>query len=173
MLDAGKFLLIVAFAVAVYGAGASIQGARAGNRALIDSGRRAVYAIAVALVAAFGILEVAFLRSDFSSELVATHSSTTTPAFYRATAIWSSQEGSLLLWAMLLSLWSSLVLFLTRKRLREIAPWATAVLCGFAMFFVGLLVFQVTPFAALSPVPAEGNGLNPLLRHPSMMIHPP
>src|SRR5262245_429819 len=103
MLDAGKFLLIVAFVVAIYGAGASIYGARTGNRALIDSGRRAVYGMALALVAAFGLLEAAFLRSDFSSELVATHSSTTTPTFYRATAIWSSQEGSLLLWAMLLS----------------------------------------------------------------------
>jgi cytochrome c-type biogenesis protein CcmF len=173
VLTAGKVLLVVALLVAVYGGGASLVGARRGNRALIASGRRAVYALAVCLVAAFGLLEAAFLRSDFSSELVATHSSTTTPTFYRATAIWSSQEGSLLLWAMLLALWSSLVLFLTRAKLREVAPYATAVLCGFATFFVGLLVFKVTPFAGLSPVPAEGNGLNPLLRHPSMMIHPP
>src|SRR5215210_5390774 len=162
MLVAGKFLLIVALVVAVYGVGASLYGVRTQNRALVDSGRRAVYAMAVALVAAFAILESAFLRSDFSSFLVATHSSTTTPTFYRATAIWSSQAGSLLLWATLLSLWSSLVLFLTRNKLREIAPYATAVLCGFAIFFIGLLVFFETPFAALSPVPAEGNGLNPL-----------
>ena len=173
MLTAGKFLLVVALLTAAYGAGASILGARRGDRSLVASGRRAVYGLAVCLIAAFALLEAAFLRSDFSSELVATHSSTTTPLFYRATAIWSSQEGSLLLWAMLLASWSSLVLFLTRDRLREIAPYATAVLCGFALFFVGLLVFAVTPFGALSPVPAEGNGLNPLLRHPSMMIHPP
>ncbi len=173
MLVAGKFLLVVGLLTAAYGAGASVVGVRGGNRALTASGRRAVYGLAVCLVAAFALLEAAFLRSDFSSELVATHSSTTTPLFYRATAIWSSQEGSLLLWAMLLALWSSVVLFLTRNKLREIAPYATAVLCGFALFFVGLLVFSVTPFGALSPVPAEGNGLNPLLRHPSMMIHPP
>jgi cytochrome c-type biogenesis protein CcmF len=173
VLTAGKFLLILALLVAAYGIGASIAGARAGNRALVDSGRRAVYALAVCLVAAFGILESAFLRSDFSSQLVATHSSTTTPTFYRATAIWSSQEGSLLLWATLLSLWSSAVLFITRRRVREIAPYATAVLCGFAVFFVGLLVFMETPFQQLSPVPPEGAGLNPLLRHPSMMVHPP
>ncbi len=173
MLVAGKFLLIVALLVALYGAGASRYGARRRNRGLVVSGRRAVYARAVCLVAAFGLLEAAFLRSDFSSELVATHSSTTTPAFYRATAIWSSQEGSLLLWATLLSLWSSLMLFLSRRRLREIAPYATAVLCGLAVFFVGLLVFLATPFHGLSRVPLEGTGLNPLLRHPSMMIHPP
>jgi len=173
VLTAGKFLLILAFLVAVYGAGASIYGARTANRPLIDSGRRAVYGMAVCLVAAFGILEAAFLRSDFSSYLVATHSSTTTPAFYRATAIWSSQEGSLLLWATLLSLWSSAVLFVSRRRVREIAPYATAVLCGFAIFFVGLLVFKESPFKGLANVPAEGTGLNPLLRHPSMMVHPP
>jgi cytochrome c-type biogenesis protein CcmF len=173
VLVAGKFLLVVALLVAAYGAGASLLGARRQDRALIASGRRAVYALALCLVACFALLEAAFLRSDFSSYTVATHSSTTTPVFYRATAIWSSQEGSLLLWAMLLGVWSSLVLFLTRHRLREVAPYATAVLCGFAVFFVGLLVFAVTPFKELSPVPAEGNGLNPLLRHPSMMIHPP
>ncbi len=173
MLTAGKFLLVAALLVAAYGVAASLLGARRGDRGLIDSGRRAVYGFALCLVAAFAILEAAFLRSDFSSQLVASHSSTTTPTFYRATAIWSSQAGSLLLWATLLGVWSSLVLFLTRNKLREIAPYATAVLCGFAIFFVGLLVFFETPFAALSPVPAEGNGLNPLLRHPSMMIHPP
>ena len=173
MLVAGKFLLVVALLLAAYGAGASILGLRRNDRALIASGRRAVYGLAVTLIAAFGLLEAAFLRSDFTSELVANHSSTTTPLFYRATAIWSSQEGSLLLWAMLLAFWSSVVLYASRDRLREIAPYATAVLCGFALFFVGLLVFAVTPFAGTSPVPAEGNGLNPLLRHPSMMIHPP
>jgi len=173
VLTAGKLLLVLALLVAVYGAAASIYGARAHNRAMVDSGRRAVYALAVCLLAAFAVLESMFLRSDFTSGLVATHSSTTTPTFYRATAIWSSQEGSLLLWATLLSVWSSAVLFVTRRKVREIAPYATAVLCGFATFFVGLLVFMESPFGALSPVPPEGVGLNPLLRHPSMMVHPP
>ena len=118
------------------------------------------------LVAAFAILEAAFLRSDFSSQLVAIHSSTTTPTFYQATAIWSSQEGSLLLWATLLGVWSSLVLFLTRNRLREIAPYATAVLCGFAIFFVGLLVFLETPFAALTPGAGGGQRAQPAAAPP-------
>src|SRR4051794_27946885 len=173
MLTAGRALLIVALAIAVYGAAASLYGVRANRREWGDPGRRAVYALAGTLLPAFAILEIAFLRSDFSSQLVATHSSTTTPAFYRATALWSSQEGSLLLWATLLSVWSSAVLFVTRRRVREIAPYATAVLCGFAIFFVALLVFMASPFKGLNPVPPEGVGLNPLLRHPSMMIHPP
>jgi cytochrome c-type biogenesis protein CcmF len=180
VLGAGRALLVLAMAIALYGIFASLYGAwarrtagRGDGRAWIASGRRAVYALAATVAVTFVILEAAFLSSDFSFELVATHSSTTTPAFYRATAAWSSQEGSLLLWLMLLSVWSSLALFLTRRRAREIAPYATAVLLGFAAFFCGLLVFLESPFVEASPAPAEGVGLSPILRHPAMMIHPP
>jgi cytochrome c-type biogenesis protein CcmF len=182
VLLAGRALLIIALAIALYGIAASLYGARVRNvaarrgpdgRAWVASGRRAVYALCGTLFVCFVLLELAFLRSDFSFELVATHSSTTTPAFYRATAVWSSQEGSLLLWVVLLSAWSSAVLFITRNRAREIAPYATAVLLALAAFFCCLLIFLESPFAQLSPIPAEGTGLNPLLRHPSMMIHPP
>jgi cytochrome c-type biogenesis protein CcmF len=173
VLIAGRACLILALAIAVYGIGASLYGARAGRRDWVESGRRAVVALAGVLVVAFAILEAAFLRSDFSFTLVAGHSSTTTPAFYRATAVWSSQEGSLLLWVLLLSLWSCLLLYVTRWRAREVAPYAIAVLMGFGAFFCGVLVFLESPFALASPAPAEGVGLNPLLRHPSMMIHPP
>jgi cytochrome c-type biogenesis protein CcmF len=183
MLLAGRALLILALVIALYGIAASVYGARTRNapagplgwdgRALIASGRRAVYALAFTLVVCFVLLEAAFLRSDFSFALVAQNSSTTTPAFYRATAIWSSQEGSLLLWVTLLSFWSSIVLFLSRRRAREIAPYATAVLLGFSAFFCGLLIFLESPFSRMSPAPIEGLGLEPLLRHPSMMVHPP
>ena len=87
--------------------------------------------------------------------------------------MWSSQEGSLLLWAWLMSLWSSLALFLTRRRLREVAAYATAILLGFGGFFISLMVFYANPFATTDPAPAEGVGLDPLLRFPTMMIHPP
>src|SRR3712207_6156596 len=169
----GRALILLALGVAIYGIVAALLGARRGRRDLVDSSRRAVYALAGLTTAAFVILEIAFLRSDFGFEVVSTHSSTTTPAFYQVTAVWSSQEGSLLLWVWLLSMWSSLVLFLTRKRLRDIAPYATAVLLGFGAFFCALLAFLESPFAQNAVVPMEGSGLNPLLRHPSMMIHPP
>src|SRR6202012_4379613 len=117
------------------------------RREFIDSGRRSVYALAAMMIIAFVILEVAFLRSDFSYNVVAAHSSTTTPTFYKAAAAWSSQEGSLLLWVWLLSLWSSLILFLTRRRVREIAPYATAILLGFAAFFTSLAAFWANPFS--------------------------
>jgi cytochrome c-type biogenesis protein CcmF len=173
VLNLGRAALSLALLIAAYGIAASLYGARTGRRPWVDSGRRAVYALAAVLTVAFVVLEAAFLRSDFSFAVVASHSSTTTPTFYKAAAMWSSQEGSLLLWVWLLSLWSSLVLLLTRRRLREVAPYATAVLLGFAAFFAALVVFFANPFSLASPVPAEGTGLQPLLRHPSMMIHPP
>jgi cytochrome c-type biogenesis protein CcmF len=169
----GRACLILGLAVALYGIAASIHGARTGRQDWVVSGRRAVYALAGLAIGAFAVLETAFLRSDFSFAVVASHSSETTPLFYKIAAPWSSQEGSLLLWLLMLSIWSSLVLFLTRRRLREVAPWATAVLLGFAAFFAALLVFLESPFDVLPVAPADGTGLNPLLRHPSMMIHPP
>src|SRR4051812_7379276 len=122
---------------------------------------------------AFLILEAAFERSDFGFALVASHSSTTTPTFFRLTAMWSSQEGSLLLWLLLLGTWSSIILFATRAKLRMLAPYATAILMGFGTFFASLLVLAESPFGASPVKPAEGAGLEPLLRDPLMMIHPP
>jgi len=171
--ELGRGLLFLGFAVAVYGVTAGLYGGLSGRREWVTSARRAVYALAALSTGAFVVLEVAFLRSDFSFSVVQSHSSTTTPTFYKAAAAWSSQEGSLLLWLWLLSMWSSLVVFLTRHRMRDVQPYAIAVLLGFATFFGGLLVFAVSPFDTLPVAPAEGAGLNPLLRHPSMMIHPP
>jgi cytochrome c-type biogenesis protein CcmF len=173
VLSIGRSALTLALLVAIYGIVASLYGARAGRPSWVASGRRAMYGVAASTTVAFAILEAAFLRSDFSFSVVASHSSTTTPLYYRASAMWSSQQGSLLLWLWLLSLWSSLALYLSRRRLRDVAPYATAVLLGFATFFGTLLVFAVNPFTLSPTVPAQGAGLNPLLRHPSMMIHPP
>jgi cytochrome c-type biogenesis protein CcmF len=169
----GSACLLLALAVCVYGIGASLYGVRGGRPEWSDSGRRAVYALAGLLTAAFAVLEIAFLRNDFAFNTVADTSSATTPTFYKAAAVWSSQEGSLLLWAWLLSMWSSLVLFLTRRRMRDVAAYATAILLGFGGFFISLMIFYASPFQSTRPAPAEGAGLDPLLRFPTMMIHPP
>src|SRR5450755_482336 len=173
MAAVGRLLLIFGLLSAAYGFVASLYGARGGGSAWVDSGRRAMYSIAGMSAIAFVILDIAFLRSDFSYNIVASGSSTTTPFFYRAAAIWSTQQGSLLLWVLLLSGWSSLALFLTRHKVREIVPYAQAVLFALAAFFAGLIVFFANPFATSSTPPAEGAGLDPLLRHTTMMIHPP
>jgi cytochrome c-type biogenesis protein CcmF len=173
MAGLGFACLVLALVVCAYGIGASLYGVRAGRMEFSESGRRSVYALAGVLTVAFIVLEIAFLGNNFAFNTVADTSSRTTPAFYRAAAVWSSQEGSLLLWAWLMSLWSSLALFLTRKRMRDVAAYATAIMLGFGGFFVALMVFYANPFATTHPVPAEGAGLDPLLRFPTMMIHPP
>jgi len=173
MAGLGDVCLALALLTCGCGIGASLYGVRSGRMEWCDSGRRAVYLLAGILTIAFAVLEIAFLRNDFSFNTVADTSSTTTPTFYKAAAVWSSQEGSLLLWAWLLSLWSSLALFLTRRRMRDIAAYATAILLGFGAFFVSLMVFYANPFQTTSPAPVQGAGLDPLLRFPTMMIHPP
>jgi cytochrome c-type biogenesis protein CcmF len=175
MVELGAATLIAAPFACVYAAGAAVLGAVRHDRRLVDSSRRAVYALCGLLTVSVIVLELAFLRSDFSVALVADHSSTTTPAFYKLTALWSSQGGSLLLWAWVLSIASSAVLFITRGRHREVVPWATAVLAGVALFFCCLMLFagDAKPFERMSPVPVEGAGLTPLLRHWAMAIHPP
>ena len=173
MAGVGSACLAVALLTALYAVGASLYGARSGRREWVTSGRRAIYCVAALCVGAFAILEAAFLRSDFSYALVAEGSSTDTPTFYKVTAVWATQDGSLLLWATLLSLFASAVLFLTRRSLRDLAPYATAVLGAVAAFFLLLMVGWENPFDTLAVPPPEGAGLNPLLRHPAMMIHPP
>ena len=121
------------------------------------------------------ILEVAFLRSTSRTTIVAELLDDDADASTRLAAPWSSQQGSLLLWVSLLSLWSSLVLFLTRRRVREIAPYATAMLLGFGgvLHRAWRCSSRTRSSTTLANPPAEGAGLDPLLLHPSMMIHPP
>jgi cytochrome c-type biogenesis protein CcmF len=173
MAFAGRLALVLALAVCVYGIAAALYGARRGRRDWVDSGRRSIYCLAAILTVAMAILEVAFIRNDFSYNTVANTSSTTTPLLYRAAALWSSQEGSLLLWVWLLSIWASVATVITRNRLRDVVPYATSVLLGFGAFFTTLLVFFDSPFAQTHPAPVQGAGLDPLLRNPSMLIHPP
>ena len=172
MAALGSACLLVGLFAAAYAVGASLYGARTGRRQWVVSSRRAMYALAGLTVGATVIIEAAYMRSDFSFALVAENSSTTTPTFYKLTALWSSQAGSLLLWVLLLSIFSSAVLFSTRRRHQELVPYATAVLGALAVFFSGLMLVSASPFEVLAVPPAEGNGLNPLLRHPAMMIHP-
>jgi cytochrome c-type biogenesis protein CcmF len=169
----GSATLAAALLVALFSAAAAVYGGFTRDRRWVEASRRAIYSLAALITTAVVVLESAFLGDDFSFQVVASHSSTTTPTFYKLTAMWSSQEGSLLLWAWVLSLAASAVLYLTRRRLRDLVPWATAVLAGLGAFFIGLMIFKAQPFSELSPAPAEGAGLTPLLRNPYMIIHPP
>jgi len=173
MASLGSVLLALAFLAAIT-AGVVALVWRRDERKLVLS-RRIVYLFAALVTACVAIIEIEFLADNFSFKIVQEHSSLETPTFYKVAAMWSSQEGSLLLWALVLAIFSSAALFFTRNKLRQLVPWATGVMMGIAAFFTGLMLFApgVDPFAKLNPAPSDGIGLNPLLQHPSMMIHPP
>ena len=169
----GQLLLVAALMLAALACAAGVVGGARKQPRMVAVARRAFYGLAFVLLTAFVLAEAAFLRSDFSSSLVARHSSLDTPTFYKLTAIWSSQEGSLLLWVTMLAVYGGLVLRGVRGRLTRATPYAIAVLAAIAAFFVVLLVFLESPFTELSSPPADGNGLNPLLRNEMMALHPP
>jgi cytochrome c-type biogenesis protein CcmF len=119
------------------------------------------------------LLLTAFLSNDFSIRYVAQHSSTFIPIYLKVSAIWAGQEGSLLLWSFLQGLFAALATRWPSKKARPLVPWATVFLNVITAFFVAVTVFLSNPFAMLAQVPANGQGLNPLLRHPGMIFHPP
>ncbi|MGD9735715.1 MAG: cytochrome c-type biogenesis CcmF C-terminal domain-containing protein [Solirubrobacterales bacterium] len=174
MASLGSVLLALAFLAAVTAGLVALTVGRRDERKLVLS-RRIVYVFLALVTACVAIIEIEFLADNFGFKIVQEHSSLETPVFYKVAAMWSSQEGSLLLWAWVLAIFSSAALYFTRNKLRQLVPWATGVMMGIAAFFTGLMLFApgVDPFAQLNPAPANGIGLNPLLQHPSMMIHPP
>ena len=173
MADLGYLSLVVALALASYGAAASFWGRRSGYEELVASGRNAVYAVGGLVTLATGVLVHAFVTHDFGIRFVAENSSLDLPLFYRFTALWGGHAGSLLLWAWILSLFIVGAVYLTGNRSRELMAYATSVLLGTLVFFLLLLVFLSNPFEKLGFVPADGLGLNPLLQNPAMAIHPP
>jgi cytochrome c-type biogenesis protein CcmF len=168
----GRILLAAALGAAVWSVVASLLGARRRDQRLLDSGRRALYATTGLLVASAALLVMALFQRDFSLFYVANYSSRSTPAIFRFTALWAGMEGSLLFWAVLASIYSATAVMVQARRRPDLVPVATAVLAGNLAFFALMLVLGANPFAEISPIPADGVGLNPLLQSPFMAIHP-
>src|SRR6516164_1115342 len=173
MSQLGSLALLVALLLAVYSIGANFYGARNQRTDFLASARHALWAMCALVTLAVIALWSGLLSSDFSLEYVAAYSSTTLPTPYKFAALWGGQQGSLLFWTWLLSIFTSIAVFQNRRRNPEIAPYATAVLALVAVFFLGMLNFVTRPFDALGLVPAEGTDLNPLLQNYWMAIHPP
>ncbi len=170
----GAAALTVAFFVSLYGTAASLGGAITGRKNLIRSSMYSVYLSFVLVTISSVALLRAFLARDFSLLYVFEYSNKALSDAYAVTAFWAGQEGSLLLWAWLLTACAALALHQNRNRLPDIFPWATFILMLNTAFFLLLLNFVTDPFAPFpGPLPADGYGLNPLLQNPGMIIHPP
>ena len=173
MPDLGKLALAIALVLAVYSIFANIYGTRRGAPDFIVSARHAIWAMCAMVTIAVVNLWIGLLRSDFSLEYVASYSSTTLPTIYKFTSLWGGQQGSLLFWTWLLTIFTSIAAFQNRRRNPDTAPWALAVMATVAIFFLGMLNFVTRPFDLLAQVPAQGTDLNPLLQNYWMAIHPP
>ena len=173
MIELGQYSLVAALVLSFYGVGAGAWGGRNRNFALIRSAENAtVGAFAIVLTASVCLWYV-LLTDQFVVQYVAQYSTAKMPTVYKFTAFWGGQSGSLLLWALVLSLFSCVAVAQNRRRNRELMPYAIAVLMGTLSFFMVLLVFVTNPFKLLPGIPAEGQGLNPLLQNYYMVIHPP
>src|SRR6059058_2573218 len=140
---------------------------------LIASGRRAIYATFAMVLTASAGLWTALLTRDFSLEYVAGHISANMPNVYVFTAFWSGQAGSMLFWALILSLYSAIAVYTNRERNHVLLPYAAGTLGAILLFFLATTCFKANPFARLDWTPMDGRGMNPQLQNPGMAIHPP
>jgi cytochrome c-type biogenesis protein CcmF len=177
MSQIGSFALLLGLALSVYsflaGLIALVRERDASSARLSETARRAGIAVfAVVFLAAF-VLVVAAFQNDFSIAYIFHHSNRDLPAPYKFATLWSGQEGSLLFWSLLLSAYG-LVLRLRYKTDTRLFAYASVVIAAVQVFFLLLLNFAAHPFAVMQgSLPADGNGLNPLLQYPEMVIHPP
>src|SRR5690349_4936495 len=173
----GNFALLLAFALSVYCFGAGLLALltpdEPNSQRLSETARRAgVVVFGAVLLAAIALVVSAF-RDDFSIAYIFHHSNRDLPAPYKFATLWSGQEGSLLFWSLLLSAYG-LVLRLRHETDARLFAYASVVIAAVQIFFLLLLNFAAHPFALMQgTLPDDGNGLNPLLQYPEMVIHPP
>ena len=173
MGDLGSITLLMALALAAYSAVGSALGRLRNIPPLVESARYATYTLVLVLAVSVASLVGAFLSNDFELRYVAEHSSLAMPRVYTWVAFYAGNEGSLLYIAFALSALSALALLLAPARVRDSLPYTNAVLMVVLTFFLAVMAFMANPFATLDVIPEDGVGINPLLTHPGMFIHPP
>jgi cytochrome c-type biogenesis protein CcmF len=190
--DFGFGVLVVTFILALYSVGAAVIGVSKSSRSWVESAR-------LAMLLTFPLITVAALSliyllttNQFNVAFVYEVTSRSMPAYLKVTALWGGQAGSLVFWSWLMSAFASAVTLRKWERDHEFLPWVIIVSSVTMAFFLGLVIFSENPFArywqtfngnivtamlpplnAIPFTPGDGNGLNPLLRHPGMIIHPP
>ena len=171
--EIGQFALVVALLLALTQATLPLIGASRGNRVWIALARPAGQAQFLFVALAFSCLAYSFITNDFSVLNVATNSNSELPLHYRLAATWGSHEGSLLLWALMLSLWTVAVSLFSRHLPEEMVARVLSVMGIVSVGFLLFMLLTSNPFARIFPVPPDGRDLNPLLQDPAMVAHPP
>ncbi|MBA2286561.1 MAG: heme lyase CcmF/NrfE family subunit [Ktedonobacteraceae bacterium] len=171
--DVGIIALILALGFAVYTLIVAVLGAAREMPPLVASARRGVLIVAGFLLLASAALIASFLTHDFGLSYVAQHSSRTMPWYFVTAAFYGGQEGSLLYWALMLSLFSTLFVLTSKRAPAALVPYVMATLMGIETFFLLMLATVSNPFVRLPMALADGVGLNPILMDPGMLVHPP
>ena len=171
--ELGHFSLILALCMALVLGTLPIFGAYRGYSSWIAVARPTAYAQLLFMALSYGCLTYSCLTHDFSVKYIATNSNTSLPVIYLISGVWGAHEGSLLLWGLVLTIWTALV-----ARFSQSIPEATVARVLGVMGLVGIgfllfLLFTSNPFERLFPAPLEGHDLNPLLQDPGLAIHPP
>ena len=171
--ELGHIALILALSMALAQSVLPLVGAQTGNAAWMALARPSARGQFVFLVIAYASLTYAFISNDFSVALAARHSNSSLPLVFRITAVWGNHEGSILLWSLILSLWTLAVSIFSKQLDQRMVARVLGVMglisCGFLMF----TLFTSNPFERMFPAPADGQDLNPLLQDAGMVIHPP
>src|SRR5579864_7372353 len=182
MNQAGSLALIVALALAGYAVVAGAVAGKLRSMRVLKSAERATLAFGAMITLAVAALEYLILTDNFHNAYVASHSNRALPFIYKLPVLWAGQEGSLLFWTWLLSIYSVLAVLLNRRKNRQLMPYVVAITMATGVFFSILINFVANPFSGLSLASAagmraftapDGNGLNPSLQYHSMVIHPP
>ena len=172
--ELGHFALIIGFCLALILATVPAWGAWRRNSRAMALAPGLALGLLVFVAISFACLSIAFLQDDFSVKVVASNSNSLLPPIYKFSAVWGNHEGSLLLWALILSLWTSAVAVFSAQLPLLVLARVLSVMGAVGVGFLSFLLLTSNPFARLLPgTPADGNDLNPLLQDPGLIIHPP
>jgi cytochrome c-type biogenesis protein CcmF len=171
--EIGQFALIIALLLALTQATLPLLGASRGNRSWIALAAPAGQAQFIFLAIAFSCLAYSFITNDFSVLNVATNSNSQLPLHYRLAATWGSHEGSLLLWTLMLGLWTVAVSLFSKHLPEEMVARVLSVMGIVSFGFLLFMLLTSNPFTRIVPALADGRDLNPLLQDPAMVAHPP
>ena len=171
--DLGFTLLILTMNLCLYSVIGSLIGVKISSKTLLRSAKNANYCTFITLAFSVSCLVYAFVTGDFSIKYVFNHSSLSMDPIYTWVALYAGNEGSLLYIALVISISSFITLFFIPSELNEAEPYIIAILSGFLLFFVTVMIFLANPFDTFQNIPKDGRGINPLLAHPGMFSHPP
>jgi len=175
MATLGSLSLQIAFVLAIVGIFVAVYSRQKSREDLMEMANRIILGVGVLITIAVFALWKELISSNFQIEYVAQYTSRNTPLNYKITALWAGQDGSLLFWNWILSIYAGIAVLQNRKRNLNLLPYAIATILVVQLFFLTMNNFVANPFEVVPPGfnIADGQGLNPQLQNPGMMIHPP